>query len=62
MKQETEAKVQALKKKAEKTQGEIKTTLDARVTRIQQDYELSQAKVKHLLAEHLKATAARLER
>jgi len=62
MKLETDAKVQALKEKAEKTQGEIKTTLDARVTRIQKDFEASQAKVKHLLAEHLKATAARLER
>jgi hypothetical protein len=62
MKQETEAKVHSLKKKAEKTRGEIKATLDARVTRIQQDYEACQAKVKHLLAEQLKATAARLER
>src|SRR5271165_6932503 len=62
MKQETEEKVQTLKKKAEKTQGEIKATLDARVTRIQHDYEASQAKVKQLLAEQLKATAARLER
>lgn len=62
MKQETDSKIQALKKKAEKTQGEIKTTLDARVTRIQQDHEASQAKVKHLLAEQLKATAARIER
>jgi len=62
MKQETEAKVQALKKKAEKTQGEIKATLDARITRIQRDYEASQAKVEHLLAQQLKAAAARLER
>lgn len=62
MKEETDAKIQALRKKAEKTQGEIKSTLDARVTRIQHDYEASQAKVKHLLAEQLKATAARIER
>jgi uncharacterized membrane protein len=62
MKQETEAKIQALKKKAETTHGEIKATLDARVTRIQQDYEASQVKIKHLLAEQLKAAAGRLER
>ena len=48
--------------KIEPSGGGIKTTLDARVTRIQQDYEAYQAKVKHLLAEQLKATAARLER
>jgi uncharacterized membrane protein len=62
MKQETEAKIQALKKKAEKTQGEIKATLDERVTRIQQGFEASQTKVKLLLAEQLKAAATRLER
>jgi uncharacterized membrane protein len=62
MKQEAEAKIQALKKKAQNTQGEIKATLDARVTRIQQDYEASQARVKHLFAEQLKAAAARLSK
>lgn len=62
MKQETEAKIHALKRKAEKAKGEFKATLEARVTRIQRDYEASQAKVKHLLAEQLKATAATLER
>lgn len=62
MQQETEAKIHALKKKAEKTQGKMKATLDARVTRIQKNYEASQAKFKHLLAEQLKATAATLER
>ena len=61
MRLETQAKIQALKKKAEKTQGEIKSALEARVARIQQDYEASQAKVKHLLAEQLKAKAASLE-
>ena len=62
MEQETQAKLQALKMKAEKTQGEIRATLDARVKRIQQDYEASQAEIKHLLANKLKATAARLEK
>ena len=62
MKQEADAKIQALTKKAEKTQGEIKATLDARVRRIREDYEASQAKVKHLLAEQLKAAAATLEK
>lgn len=61
MQQETEAKIQALKKKAEKTQGEIRATLDGRITRIQRDYEASQARIKHVLAEQLKATAAKLE-
>lgn len=62
MKRETDAKIQAIKKKAEKAQGEIKSNLDARVTQIQQGYEASQARIKHVLAEQLKATAARLER
>jgi len=62
VKQETEAKIKALKNKAEKTQGEIRSTLDARVTRIQRDHEASQGKVKHVLADQLRATAARIER
>jgi chromosome segregation ATPase len=61
-KQETAAKIQALKEKAEKVQGAIKATLEARVTRIQKDFEASQAKVKHLVADQLKAAAARLEK
>jgi len=54
--------VQALQRKAEKTQGEIKATFDARVKRIRQEHEQSQAKLKHMIAGQLTAAAAKLER
>ena len=62
IKSETEAKVQALQKKAEKTQGDIKATLEARAKRIREEYEQSVARQRHLLAEQLKAAAAKLEK
>ncbi len=62
IKSETEARVQALQKKAEKAQGDIKATLEARAKHIREEYEQSVAKQKHLLAEQLKAAAAKLER
>ena len=54
--------MKALQNKAEKTQGEIKATFDARVKRIRDDHEESQKKLKHLLAGQLTAAAARLEK
>ncbi|HXJ43629.1 MAG TPA: DUF1269 domain-containing protein [Bryobacteraceae bacterium] len=62
IKSETEAKVQALQKKAAKAQGDIKATLDARAKHIREEYEQSVAKEKHLLAGQLKAAAAKLEK
>jgi len=62
IKREAEAKVLALQKKADKVQGDIKTTLDARVKRIRGEYEQSATKVKHLLAGQLKEAAAQLEK
>jgi uncharacterized membrane protein len=62
IKSETEAKVKALQNKAEKTQGAIKATFEARVMRIRDDNDQSQARLKHMLAGHLKEAAARLEK
>jgi uncharacterized membrane protein len=59
---ETEAKIKALQKKAEQSQAEMKATLDARVAQIRNDFEKTEAKLKHLVAEHLKEAAARLEK
>jgi len=58
---ETEAKVNALQQKAAKARGDVKATLEARVAQIRQDFEQSEAKLKHLLAGQLRAAAARLE-
>ena len=54
--------MQALQKKVAKAQGDVKATLDARAKRIREEYEESQAKLKHLLAGQLKEAAARLEK
>ncbi len=62
IKSETEAKVHALEKKAEKAQGEVKASLDARGKQIRADYQQSQAKMKHALAGQLTAAAAKLEK
>ena len=59
---ETEAKVHALKKKAEKARGDVKTRLDAQVAQIRENYEASNAKMRHLLAEKLRGAAAKLEK
>jgi uncharacterized membrane protein len=62
IKSEADAKINALQKKAEQAQTEMKATLEARVTRIRKDYEVSEDRLKHLVAEQLKAAAARLKR
>jgi hypothetical protein len=62
IKNETEAKVHSLEKKAAKAQGEVKASLDARRNRIRADYQQSQAKMKHALAGELTAAAAKLEK
>ncbi len=50
IKSETEAKVQALQKKAAKAQGDAKAAMDARVTRIREEYEQAASKLKSLMA------------
>jgi|SRR5579871_4878727 len=62
IKSETEAKVQALQKKAEKAHGDLEKRLNAEVTHIRQDYEASDAKMRHLLAEKLRGAATKLEK
>jgi len=62
IKSETEAKVQALQKRAEKAHGDIKATLNERAKRIREEYEESVANQRHLLAGHLRAAAAKLEK
>jgi len=59
---EAEAKIKALQKKAEHSQAEMKAILVARVTQIRKDYEQTEARLKHLVAEQLKQAAARLEK
>lgn len=62
IKSEAEAKVRALEKKAEKARADIKAGLDMRVKRIRREHEETDAELRHMLAEHLKSTAARLEK
>jgi len=50
IKNETEAKVQALQKKAAKAQGDAKVAIDARVTEIRKKYEQSVERVKSMVA------------
>jgi uncharacterized membrane protein len=59
---EAAAKIKALQKKAEQSQGEMKATLDTRVTQILNDYEQTEVRLKHLVAEQLKQAAARLQK
>jgi hypothetical protein len=40
----------------------MKATLDTRITQIREEYEQSETKLKHLVAEQLKEAAARLEK
>ena len=62
IKSEAEAKIKALQTKAEQSQAEMKAALNARVAQIRNDYEQTDTKLKHLVAEQLKAAAARLEK
>lgn len=39
----------------------MKVTLDARATQIRKDYEQTESKLKHLVADQLKQAAARIE-
>ena len=48
IKSETEAKVQALQKKAAKAQGDTKAAIDARVTRLREEYEQAASNLKNL--------------
>jgi len=50
IKNETEAKVQALQKKAAKAQGDAKAAIDARVAEIRKKYEQSVERVKSMAA------------
>jgi hypothetical protein len=50
IKNETDAKVQALQKKAAKAQGDAKATIDARVTEIKKQYEQWAERAKSLVA------------
>ena len=61
LRNEAEAKVLALQKKAEKARGDAKASLQAEVTRIRQDYEKTDAKMRHALAEQLRRAAGTLE-
>ena len=62
IKSETDAKVQALQRKAAKAQGDAKAAMDARVTQIREQYNQSVAKLRSLAAEQLKKAAAKLEK
>ena len=50
IKQETEAKVSALQKKAAKSQGEIRAAIDARVKEIRGEYDQAVARAKSMVA------------
>jgi uncharacterized membrane protein len=62
IKRETEAKVQALQGRVEKARGEVKAGLNAELKRIREGYEETNTKLRHLLAEHLRSAAAKLEK
>jgi uncharacterized membrane protein len=50
IKSETDAKVQALQKKAAKAQGDAKTAINARASQIREQYEKSAARMKQMVA------------
>jgi uncharacterized membrane protein len=62
IKAETEAKVQALQKKAAKAQGDVKAAFDARVAQIRAEYEERSRRLKNLATEQLRKAAAQLEK
>lgn len=61
IKSETDAKVQALRKKAAKAQGEQRAAFESRIAQIQGQYEQRSTHLKHLAAEQLRKAATRLE-
>jgi uncharacterized membrane protein len=54
IKSETEAKVQALQKKAAKVQGDAKAAMNTRVARIREEYEQAASKLNSLTAPQVK--------
>lgn len=62
IKAETDAKVQALQKRAAKAQGETKKALDARIAQIRAEYEERSKRLKTLAAEQLRKAAAQIEK
>ena len=62
IKAETEAKVQALQKRAAKAQGDAKQAIDSRIAQIRGDHEERSRRLKDLAAAQLKKAAAQLEK
>ena len=62
VKSETQAEVNALQKKAEKAQGDIKATFDRRIRQLRGQCDETEKNLKHLLAGQLREAAARLEK
>ena len=62
IKSETEAKVQALQKRAAKAQGHAKEAFNTRVTQIRGEYEDRSKRLKDLAADQLRKAASQLEK
>jgi len=62
LKTETDAKVNALQKKAAAAHASAKAGFNAELKRIREGFENTDAKLRHSIAEHLRKAAARVER
>jgi uncharacterized membrane protein len=62
IKAETDAKLQALQKKAAKAQGDARQAFDARVAQIRGDYDERSRRLKSLTAEQLRKAATHLDK
>ena len=62
IKAETDAKVQALQKRAAKAQGAAKKSFDDRIAQIRAEYEERSKHLKSLAAEQLRKAAAQIEK
>lgn len=62
IKSETEAKVQGLRQRAAKAQGDAKKALDDRAAQIRGEYEERSRRLKSLAAEQLRKAAAQIEK
>ena len=62
IKGETEAKVQALQKRAANAQGDAKKAIDTRIAQIRGEYEERSRRLKGLAAEQLRKVAAQIEK
>ena len=62
IKSEADAKIKALQQKAKKSGADMKATLQARVDQIRKEDEEAETNLRHLVAQQLKETAARLEK